>query len=144
MEKITAQLEMKKAEFSLEKAESSKKVLVEYTKSEATKDLESELAKARSDERSKKAEWELVKGRIEKTQKAAKAGPDRTDVEKRILALLDRAVPIEEQIQARLQQFKKESDHNDAAEKEVRGLMDQLGAIIDEAEAVKAADDSPG
>ena len=59
----------------------------------------------------------------------------------RILALLDRAVPVEEQIQARLQQFKKESDHNDAAEKEVRGLMDQLGAIIDEGEAVKAADE---
>ena len=55
--------------------------------------------------------------------------------------MLDRAVPIEEQIQARLRQFKKEADHNDAAEKEVLGLMDQLGAIIDEAEAVKAAAD---
>ncbi len=141
VEKITAELEMKKAEFSLEGAESSKKVLVEYTKSKRIKDLESELAKARSDERTKKAEWERVKGRIEKTQKAATAGPDRTGVETRILALLDRAVPVEEQIQARLQQFKKESDHNDAAEKEVRALMDQLGAIIDEGEAVKAADE---
>jgi hypothetical protein len=139
--KITAQLEMKRAQFAIEGAESSKRVLVEYTKPKRTSDLQSELAKARSDEKSKKAEWELLKGRIERTQKAATAGADRTDVETRILALLDRAVSIEERIQARLGQFKKEPDHNDAAEKEVLGQMDQLGAIIDEAEAVKAAAD---
>jgi hypothetical protein len=139
--KITAQLEMKRAGFALEVAESSKKVLVEYTKPKRTQELQSELAKARSDELSKIAEWERLKGRLERTQKAATAGADRTDVETRILALLDRAVSIEERIQARLGQFKKEPNHNDAAEKEVLGLMDQLGAIIDEAEAVKAAAD---
>ena len=36
VEKITAQLEMKRAEFALEAAESSKKVLVEYTKPKRT------------------------------------------------------------------------------------------------------------
>ncbi len=141
VQKIMAQLETKKAQFSLEIAESNKKVLVEYTKEKRTQDLKAELAKARSDEKSKKAEWELLKGRIERTQKAATAGVDRTDVETRILVLLDRGVPIEERIQARFQQFKKEPSHDAAAEKEVLDLLDQLGAIIDEAEAVKAAAD---
>jgi hypothetical protein len=141
VEKISAKLEEMKAGFSLEQAESKKKVLVEYTKSHRTKDLETQIKKARSDELGKQAEWELLKSRIKKTQGAPKAEPAYTDVEKRIVLLLDRAAPVEERVQARFRQLKQEPGPDAAAEKEVRGLLDQLGAIIDEAEAVKAAAD---
>jgi hypothetical protein len=141
VEKVIAQLQEKKCTFSLEQAESQKKVLIEYTKSKKTEELKSEAKMANSVELRKQAELLIGKGRLEQRQKAATAATVRTDAEKRILALLDRAVPIEEQIQARLRQFQKDADHNDAAEKEVLGLMDQLGSIIDEAEAVKAAAD---
>ena len=132
---------MKKAAFSLDEAESKKNFLVKYTKSKLTKDLEAQLEKALSEERARKAEWELLKGRIEKTEKAAKSEPSHTDVENRIIALLDRAVPIEEQIQAMLARVKKEPKIVDTVAAEIRSRMDELGAIIDEAEAVKASAD---
>jgi hypothetical protein len=141
VEKIQMQLNDQKAGFTLDLAESKKSMLVKFTKSHRTQQLDAEIARARSDERARKAQWELAKGRLEKAQKPDADELNRTDIAKRILALLDRAIPIEEHVQARLQQVKKEANPNDAAEKEIRGLMDQLEAIIDEAEVVKAADD---
>jgi hypothetical protein len=141
LEKLTAGLQEKRASFVLEQAESKKKVLVEYTKSQHTKGIESQLEGARSDERNKKAQWELLKSRIEKMQKAAASPPRRIDAEKRILALLDRAVLIEEQAQAKLQRLRKRHQPDDAASKEICEMIDELGAIIDEAEAAKSADD---
>ncbi len=140
-QKIVAQLGVLRAAFSLEQAESEKKVLVQYTKSKLTKDLGAQLEKAISEERARKAEWELLKRRIEKMQKAATAEPSHTDVENRIIALLDRAAPIEELVQAMLARIKKEPKLVDTVASEVRSRTDELGAIIDEAEAVKASAD---
>ena len=58
-QKISEELSNKKAKFSLEQAQSKKKVLVEYTKGKSIKELSSEIEKARSDELAKKATLEL-------------------------------------------------------------------------------------
>lgn len=140
-QKATSQLEEYRATLSIEFAESKKKVLANFEKSKRTKELEAQLAKARSEELRRKAEQEIHKGRLEKLQKTASAGRPSTEVERRILALLGRAVPIEEQIQGGLKRLAIEPHLGEAAEREIRDRMDQLGAIIDEAEAIKAADD---
>jgi hypothetical protein len=57
------------------------------------------------------------------------------------IALLDRAIPIEEQAHTRLDQLVKEGKSSDVLQKEVRDLANQLGAIVDRAEAAKAAAD---
>ena len=64
-------------------AESRKKVLTEFTKSQRSKGLEAELAKAQSQERATKSEWEIQKHHLEKLEKAASAGSPRTEVEQR-------------------------------------------------------------
>ena len=56
---VSEELALKKARFSLEQAQSKKKVLVDYTKPKTIKELKSEVEKARSDELAKKATWEL-------------------------------------------------------------------------------------
>jgi hypothetical protein len=139
--KVTSQLEEQKAALSIEMAESKRRVLAKFERSRRTKELEAQLAKARSEELSRKAECEVHKRRLEKLQKTASVGPTRTEVERRILALLGRAVPIEEQIQAKLQRLANEPLPGEAAEREIRDQVDDLGVLIDEAEAIKAADD---
>ncbi len=141
VEKIVSELDQQKALFAFEQAESNRDVLVKYTKSQRTKELGAQLAKARSEERSKKAEWQRLKDRLEKLKQVGPLEPGRTDVAKRILALIDRAVPIEERVQAGLLRFKGGPNPGDAAKKEIRTWTNELEAAIDEAEAIKAADD---
>jgi HlyD family secretion protein len=56
---ISEELNLKKARFALEQAETKLKVLLDFTKAKTIKELESEVEKARSDELAKKATWEL-------------------------------------------------------------------------------------
>ena len=53
------ELSLKRARFYVEQAQSSKKVLVDYTRDKNIKTLESEVLKAKSDELAKKATWHL-------------------------------------------------------------------------------------
>ena len=67
--KVSEELNFKKAQFTLEQAQSKKKVLVKYTKEKTIKELESEVKKAHSDELAKQATWELEKGKETKLEK---------------------------------------------------------------------------
>jgi multidrug efflux pump subunit AcrA (membrane-fusion protein) len=58
---ISEQLAVQKAVFSLEQAQTKKKVLEKYTKNKTIKELRSEVEKARSDELAKQATWDLEK-----------------------------------------------------------------------------------
>jgi hypothetical protein len=60
-ERLPAELELKRARFLLEQAQSNKKLLVEYTKAKRIKELTGELDKALSTESVRKAAWELEK-----------------------------------------------------------------------------------
>ena len=53
---------------------------------------------------------------------------------------MEHAVPVAEQIQVKLHQLAKGPNPGEAFEHEVRELAEELGVILDEAEAIKAAD----
>jgi RNA polymerase sigma factor (sigma-70 family) len=56
-QKAAEELNFQKAKFSLEQAESKRKVLVDYTRSRTIKELRSEVEKARNDQLTKEAAW---------------------------------------------------------------------------------------
>jgi len=58
-QKVSEELTLKKAQFTVEQAESKQKVLVDYTKSKTIKELLSEVEKARSDKLARQATWDL-------------------------------------------------------------------------------------
>ncbi len=68
-QKVSEELNFKKAQFSLEQAMSKKKVLVDYTRAKTIKELESEVEKARSDELAKNATWDLEKSKEAKLER---------------------------------------------------------------------------
>ncbi len=73
--KVISELQLKKARFALELAQSRKKVLVEYTRGKRIKELKSAVAKERADELAKKAVWELKES---KRQRLEQQVPART------------------------------------------------------------------
>ncbi len=66
--KVSEELNFKKAQFTLEQAQSKKNVLVKYTREKTIKELDSEVKKAHSDELAKQATWELEKGKESKLE----------------------------------------------------------------------------
>ncbi len=72
-QKVSEELTFKKAQFTLEQAQSKRKVLVDYTKGKTIKELESEVEKARSDELAKQATWDLEKTKEAKLERQIKA-----------------------------------------------------------------------
>lgn len=141
LEKVSAALEVDKATFAISEAETRRDALVRVTRCLGIKERDAQLAKAQVEERSRKAEWDLLKGRLEKLRQAASARPVNADVANRILALFDRAVPIEERLHAGLVQLKKGTSPANNAEGQMRSWIHDLEAVIDEAESIKAADD---
>ncbi len=125
----------------LEAAEMKKKSLHDYTAPRRIKELESDVAKGRSDELVKKAEWERLQRRMETIEKAITADQNRTDVKQRSLSLVGRAIQIDTQVHAKLDQFVKITNSDNALQKEIRDLTNELRTIVNEAEAVHAADE---
>jgi beta-lactamase regulating signal transducer with metallopeptidase domain len=68
---VSEEQALKKARFTLEQAQSKKKVLVDYTKGTTIKELKSEVEKARSDELAKKATWEREKSKEKALEREA-------------------------------------------------------------------------
>ena len=60
-QKVSEELNLQKARFTLEQAAAKHHVLTKYTKDKTIKELRSEVEKARSDELAKQATWELEK-----------------------------------------------------------------------------------
>src|SRR5260370_41179860 len=67
--KVSEELNLKKAKFTLEQAQSKRKVLVDFTRGKTIKELRSEVEKARSDELAKKATWELENSKEKKLER---------------------------------------------------------------------------
>jgi HlyD family secretion protein len=57
--RVTAELVLKKARFALERAESRRKTLLDFSRPRRIKELQSEVEKAQANARAKKAIWEL-------------------------------------------------------------------------------------
>ncbi len=67
--KISEELSFKKAQFSLEQAQSKRKVLVEYTKERNDMVFQSEVKKALSQELANKASWDLEQSKEKKLER---------------------------------------------------------------------------
>jgi HlyD family secretion protein len=67
--KVSEDLALKKARFSLEQAQGKKKVLVDFTRDKMIKELRSEVEKAASDELAKKATWTLETSKEKKLER---------------------------------------------------------------------------
>jgi HlyD family secretion protein len=65
---VSEELNSEKAKYTLEQAQSKKKVLKEYTYEKTIKELDSDVKKANSDELAKQATWELEKGKENKLE----------------------------------------------------------------------------
>jgi HlyD family secretion protein len=68
-QKVSEDLALKKAMFTLEQAQGKKKVLVDFTKEKTIKELKSEVEKSHSDELAKKATHELEVGKEKKLER---------------------------------------------------------------------------
>ena len=63
---------------------------------------------------------------------------------KRILALIERAIPIEEQVREKIAQLAKAEKSPDALQNEIRDMTNELKAIVEEGESVGSADEIAG
>ena len=151
---IQADQRLPRARLALENAQSKLDVLRKYSKPKRVKELEANAEKARLDELAKQTAWELEKSKLKKLQDTLK-GPEPELHERHVLTLLDRALPLAEQIKAKLE--KAEQDRNpgehlrkleqvqktrDAAvpdSKEIAEALDELASLVQQAKAANAA-----
>ncbi len=103
-------------------------------------ELRSEVHKAHADELAKQATWELSKSMLEKAQKEGE-GTDLPEDRKRILALIDEAIPLEDRIRARLLEVSKSEELPESKAEEIGRLTHDLAALVDRAESVRDAGD---
>jgi len=143
---VIAELEEKKAGFLAEEAESKRKVLIEYTKPRQIKQLRSEVEKARSDEAAKRVTWQIEQSKLKRMQQmikarelAASATKARNPHDRQALAALDRAIPVQKQLRAKLEQLAKAGKPDDPLRQEIQSLTNQLQALVDQAEIERTA-----
>jgi hypothetical protein len=139
---VVAQFQEKKARFALEQAQSKLKVLCEYQGPQTERELKSRIEKARSDELARRATSELEQSKLIKLKRMKDPPQIRgklTEQRIRALASLERAIPIEEQLSARLEQIKDGGQPDDSLGKEITELARQLQEIVDTVQGEEAA-----
>lgn len=139
--KIEAHLRGEGRAWQVEAARLRKKALLEHTAPRTIKEIEAEVQKARSNENAVRAEWERLRRQEQRLGKAIAGSRTYPVVERRSLDLLTRASTVEEQLVARLEQLSRRADSDEVSRKEIRELANQLGAIVEDAEAARAAED---
>ena len=135
-----ARLRVREAEFAIEQAQSKRKVLLEFKKPARIKELRADVEKAHSDELSQRATLQLSKSKLIALERAQ--DPKKNPLIARltpVLAPLERAIPIEEQLSVRLEKHKQADQPSDALRKEIAGLTRQLEEIVDQAQSEHAA-----
>ena len=136
---LSARLQQKKAMLVLEQAQSKLKVLLDYEHGKHVKELRASLVKARSAELAMRATWELEQAKLRMLQNPIRSRRPLADEKKQILALLERAIPLEEQSSVRIESLRDDSQPGEALRKEITDLTGQLQGIVDQAAAVQAA-----
>ena len=123
----------------LQQLETKKKLLVDYTKPKRLKELEIAVEKARAEELTRQAAREIAKVREACLLEKMIQREDPATDHKPVLALIERAMPIEEQVRGKLAQLAKAEKSNDLLPKEIQDLTNALRAIVEEAETVWSA-----
>ncbi len=138
-----AEQEDRKRADLLEQFEAKKKLLLVYTKPKRLKELQIEVEKACATELANQAKWEIAKAREARLEKMIHR-EDPAEDHRRVLALIERAIPIEEQIRAKLPKLAKAEKPDDLPHKEIEDLTNELRAIVDQGEAVQSAGEFAG
>ena len=129
------------SKYVLEQAESKKEVLVKYTREKRTKELEADAKKAHAEELSKQAAWELQKAKVEAMERDLRSPWPTSDQGKRLLALIDQAVPLDQEAHEWLDSLAKADKPEASLQKELARRTNNLESILDEAEALQARDE---
>jgi hypothetical protein len=135
---VSAQLGERKARFRVEQAESKLKVLRAYSIPVNSKRLTADVEKARSEELARKAKWELEQSKLLRMQQVPSAPPGLADHQKRMLTILDAAIPIEEQLSTKLAECEKAGDADESLRNEITALAGRLVAIVEEGRDAEA------
>jgi hypothetical protein len=128
-----AELRVPRAKLALETAHTQLDLLRKFARPKRVKELKSVVENARADELAKQALLELEKSKLAKLE-AADKGPARQTAEDRVLALLDRAISIAEELKNKLDLASKAHEPSEAVRKEIGGLMAQLDALVEQAQ----------
>jgi hypothetical protein len=113
----------------MREAESALNVLTEYTKPKRMKELEAEVAKAKVDELLKQAAAQVEEAKLKKNEVTATGGRALSQ-DNRVLALLDQALPIEQDLRARLDRFAKTGKPDPVRRKEIDELVGRLRELL--------------
>jgi hypothetical protein len=142
-----AELEAQSAGFAIEVGESKLRVLLQYEKPKRLKELRAEVVKARSDELAARLGVEREQGKlkglqasIKEQRRNAREGRVRPLLDRRVLVSLDRAVSLDEQIRAKLEQLNKNGQANPRLREEIKDLTNQLQILVDQAEVARSTE----
>ncbi len=138
----SAELEVKKAGFAIEQAQSKLRLNEEFNKVAGVKRLESDIEKQRSEELATLATRSLEESKLVKLQRSRdfdKTGVLLTDPQKRLMAHLVRAIPVEEKWSEKLARIENDGQSGDAVRQEITDLTSQVQAIIEKAQFELAA-----
>jgi hypothetical protein len=136
-----AEREERTSASKMRQAESALDVLLEYTKPKRMKELKAEVAKAKRDEFLKQARAQSLQAALKRRDQAAasEGAPPRAS---RVLGVLDKAIPIEEQIRSKLHEFSRSAKPDPALRQEIEKLTGQLRERLARAEMESDAADS--
>ena len=140
-DKLWAQLEEAGRSLCLEAAELKKKALVEFAGPRRIKELEAQVAKARSGERAKRVTLEIVEKQLKKVENevASIVPRSHTDHRRCVLVLIAQAIPIEVRIHAMLERFARETKSDEGLKNDIREQITELASTIEGAEAARDA-----
>lgn len=137
---------VRRAELALAEIESKIKVLDKCTRPKRHKELQALVEKARMTELAKRADWEQKQSTLKTLEGLIKArgfgtadNRAREEQDRKTRAALDRAIPICEQIERKLDQLSKTVNADNRLEGEIRDLLAQLDTLLDEAEYERTA-----
>jgi hypothetical protein len=124
---------------ALDLAESRQRELLEQTKPARVKELRAIAEKLRTEEKALKTTIDLEQSKHNRVQKAA-LEQALSDADKRLLALLDRGIAIEEQIDVEFEGFRTGPNDSVDVELKLQKLVDQLEGVVVQARLMLATD----
>ncbi len=134
---LTQERKVPRAELAVKQVESKLRLLDKYTKPRRVTALKSEIEKARSIELQKRAESELAESKLTQFRAAIMvresiAGQRKLgqSLHRRVLAALDRVIPIEAQIRTKLEQLDSAEKRDESLQKATQDLINSLEALI--------------
>jgi hypothetical protein len=155
----------RKAQLEVAKAEAKLKTFSEFAKPIKMRELQAEVEVARTEELTKRAVLEIELAKEKSLKQAAagepenRRGPDRMRPQKtategprertlepspapkrtRALSVLERAISVDEEVRARLNEIAKDGKLDSTRRNELRRLLDQLSRLMDEADFERSA-----